>query len=349
MIIPRPYKGLLKRGILRVYREIPEAVGWPVFYMGISDRGLRETALAVKTIQSLEALPWPDTKCVVVAEDILAPFRGQRALWFLVQRNIWAKPDDVPDGHGYETADIYRFYTDGTVEREWGPVRHAFIKGTYDHLNITQSEFDARGVKDMCGSAHYQALPQAIQEFVRECRPTLQSGVWSIGYDLLTGKKFRGKDGRELDQAGAPAWELLTAFANIATPCGYRVWLRNENGFGNKAQRKLTGRKPILADVRYDRIYRTCEALGMIKEKRPHPRSGHLRFLWAKAGVDRRTLPDDPGERLRIRARRNVQPVYVRACWVGPDDWYDDGTYYEIDWGPRPPLMPDEKRRKRHD
>ncbi len=49
-----------------------------------------------------------------------------------------------------------------------------------------------------------------------------------------------------------------------------------------------------------------------------HKRRGHVRHLWKRAGVERSSLPENAGARLKLCVERDVKRIYVRPHWVGP-------------------------------
>lgn len=68
--------GLIKQGLINIYKNWFETVQWPVYVLGdksslgegeSSDSEHLETASAIKTLHQLDDIPWPDTQCIIVS------------------------------------------------------------------------------------------------------------------------------------------------------------------------------------------------------------------------------------------------------------------------------------------
>lgn len=129
----------------------------------------------------------------------------------------------------------------------------------------------------------------------------------------------------------------LEPFARLVSPCGYLLRSSIHEPYGPPVIRDDLWRQPFYTLINWDRLYRESEgACGTRAPPRPHDRHGHVRRLWKKAGIDRRTLPPSAAERLRLSEARKVPLVYVKECKVRPAVfWFDElAAHEESDWGP---------------
>ena len=119
------------------------------------------------------------------------------------------------------------------------------------------------------------------------------------------------------------------AIAAFLLPCFYCVRVTSEEHHKGKA-RVLNGFSiyRCLTPNRLHRVYQGVK--DAVYEVPPHPRRGHMRYHWARSGIDRHQLPSDMHERLELIERKRVTWSFVRATWVGDQSFRVDNLRYEV-------------------
>jgi hypothetical protein len=124
---------------------------------------------------------------------------------------------------------------------------------------------------------------------------------------------------------------IIYQWALLNHPCGYVVRSVKPSGFGRSAgQCRETASISFYTMVNFDRLYVEAKRGGVFIERRPGPRKAHHRHLWFRVGIDRHTLPRDPGERQAVSDQHRVPILWISDTWVGPSKFETDGWHHEI-------------------
>lgn len=331
-LIDRHTKRLLKE--LRVFlaRNHPDFCAFPEFFAPTDFRSTDEFVDSIDAVHTLEALPWPERPCILYAEGMNgfdffpAEFRelsdtaksvsafiidGDGSLWSLHARRV--RPTEVEIGTSLARGQVARVRFQSTP----GGIVDRMISAK---ANLRQWFDDAVATFSPPGTrvSERQAtqINQAIENFCESQVPRCEA-PW---------------------QVRNPAWQenvwdympsLVAAFANIVTPCHYRLKSYFTEPFGDQRTKQCFAHKPIFSLVKYDRVYRVATGCGE-HDVPPHFRRGHVRHMWLESGIDRLCLPPDPALRQRLAQERKVRRVVVSPCWVGQREFDDDGMHHEI-------------------
>jgi hypothetical protein len=121
-------------------------------------------------------------------------------------------------------------------------------------------------------------------------------------------------------------------FLPLCVPCHYRATSAFVDGFGRPSFRRKTRGKRIFGVIHWNRLHSiTSAATERTGDREPGWRRQHWRNLWYLAGIDRRTLPTSPAEKMRIIQEYAVPRTVVRRTWVGPRAGVSEGMPWELD------------------
>lgn len=334
-MIGKQWMRLLREGLLKLYKAYPVLVDFTVYYMATEKGKPMARGAAVRSMHELEFLPWPEDNCIVVSEEpymmahhndgtwgILLTFAVHSVAWLTQTQGVKLHGDSRATGEKIIT---YQIAMTGQRQIIWGE-GVAFMGMFRGEFSLSSLPEEMKEMREILSETGVTAFSAEYLNFFEACVPRVDGHVW---YGCSEGKS----PGLE------PGIILLSALANIATPCHYRV-LAQSQGFGSKAVRRAIQAKPFICIVAFDRLYTMQPTNGDGHPKTPHSRCGHIRHLWKEAGINRFALPQEPENRIRLVADRHVRRIYVHPTWVGRREYSADGIDYKIEGGETelPPL-----------
>jgi len=284
----------------------------PIFYLPWRPAPAKELAAATAAVNALDDIPWPDMPCIILAEDPVRSILGQSpGLWAHLPRDV-----SEPAGLPMYFMNTWTAWSDGP-----GALRAAqsppwvMHRRPADHTycaDLSDAEADISRVLQHFPT-HTAAQAQAYREYDASTRLPPSQGRW-LSCDMADYLTY-------LDTGQPPVVTdmppLLRHLFNLVTPCGYFVRSRFRHGFGTSSVKKLTRQKPIFSLIDADRLHNVYRESQPLISVTPHFRRGHLAWQWKRAGLNRLTLPRDPGARLLLRQRHQVESVYRPPTWVG--------------------------------
>lgn len=317
-MIGKRWMRLLREGLLDLYAECGQLRDHTVYYMALDEGHLATRAAAVRSLHTLEFLPWPEDSCIIAVEEPLMPTGDPPALAFIV-RSPLMRSLAIRAGYQMEEQDtsVLMHFTSTTAldGRRWQ--RFAPAIGGIRKIRIEPSN----RMEEICAGTAAVWGKERGEHFAKywsDCQPLDKTSMW-LG-------EAGGCNSVEITNS------ILSALSNLAIPCHYRV-LAQSNGFGNKATREAIRAKPFICIVAFDRLYTSQPGDGNGHPKTPHARCGHIRHLWKEAGLNRNALPPEPEKRLRLVADHHVRRIYVHPSWIGARTYAADGMEYEIQAG----------------
>lgn len=306
---------LLKRALVGLYQTNPETQAWPVFYVDVGNSTPAEVATMGKRIPDMPKTPWPCVPCVLGVRDCMAAATVA----------LGGRITSVEGGTSYEQ--FLGFQHDGKV-------RDALADCSMGLMAVTRWPigYDVLFTQTLPSGQHQAFRFQWVKtndlgKAGHSVSPTAPRWVAICDRSLFPDSKY-----------GDAVLKLLlglvsVALGNLNAPCQYRTVMRSKDGFGpaQDGVREATKGKPIFRVISRDRLYTEYEGSDAYGgEKRPHPRRGHHRRMWAEAGLDRNRLPDSVEQRDQIIQEHNVREIYIQPTWVGPRQFDVDGMQVEV-------------------
>ncbi len=322
MVIGKHWMRLLREGLLRLYSEFPTLRDCTVYYMATNEGDWTTRATAVRSLFSLEFLPWPEATCIIAVEEPQVHPTEPACLTLVARTSMsqYNAATSLSDAQTIET--LVSVAVAGNAGKSLiGEVGQLGVFRKHYTPEFASAEEAMEALRKRNPSIGH-TRGTAYAEYYANCMPLHEGDVWQ---GLLH------KDGKWTQNIEAGI-VVLSALANLAVPCHYRV-LAQSNGFGNKATREAIRAKPFICIVAFDRLYTTQSTDGDGPPKKPHARCGHIRHLWKEAGLNRNALPPEPEKRLRLVADRRVRRIYVHPTWVGARTYEADGLSYDIQGG----------------
>ncbi|MDX2197943.1 MAG: hypothetical protein SF069_03110 [Phycisphaerae bacterium] len=263
----------------------------------------------VLLLQAMTRFPWPSMKCCF--------------LW-LPQDDHTECAADIVDGEN-----IASFLFDAPLSWQTGLVKVRRLAGK---IGRTCRAWSRPG-------EYVWALEQKSGTFHGECLKAVEQMLLSEAekWEVLPHRATYNAADHVVSTAGDFALtlgtELCMKYAALAAPTGYRARLTVPPFGRGVARRMSTPQLQVLATINLDRLWSSSQEVGpSLNIRRPHTRRGHIKYQWARAGINRFTdLPSSPAERMRLAVDRDVKRVYCPPHWAGPRQFKLDGMTFDID------------------
>ncbi len=330
---------LIKETLMFLYNDNKKLMDIPVYFVPYQNQKPKAVGLAVKSLQTLPVIPWPDNRCIIIAEDMLTPILTNKEPFGVVAMVRASGLDNTLFNPGTNGTFIQGVYT-AVIKNRVVINKYRLVMMHMDdqakngmHHRLSDKEASiTRQIEKIKESDMIRMLldddEQRTQaatryaEYLRHAVPQDGEEFWAA-IDLFGDSK--------LLQPGLAA-DFLSYLHSIVVPCHYMVRSSFKNGFGQTGEmRRKTASKPIFSVVPYDRLYQSMPS-SMASEHHvsPHFRHAHIRHLWKLAGIDRFALPVDPGQRLLLVHQRNVKRILIPPMWVGESEWEDDDVDHKL-------------------
>lgn len=329
-MIDRQTQRFIKEGLLSIYRAYPKAIDYAVYYLPFEHHSFKEIGMSIRSMHGIPEIPWPEEDCIICTEDHVSTLLEHDVKLFIMilhTKDFKDRMNLIPKGEDCGVVEPMEFFNVALLPGAPGKspinimrkqITLVHREGTY-HCPVTDEYLQNKADQFPFATAEQKNRLQSYWKAVNA--PTFD-GIWVA--------KEMGLPNQ--DQMGL-ASDVLGYLANIVVPCHYFVKSEFEDGFGTRAQRRVTRGKPIFSVISYDRLHRTFldaddNYQGGTVE--PHFRRGHIRHHWKKAGINRHALPESPIERMKIVHQKHVERSYVSPMWVGKNVFSIDGVTHEI-------------------
>ncbi len=330
-MIDKPTQRFIKEGLLAIYRAYPEAMEYAVYYLPFEHHTFKEIGLSIRSMHGIPEIPWPEEDCIICTEDHISTLLEHDIKLFIMMLHTKKYKDRmncIPKAEDCGVIEPIEFFNVALVT----PAGKPFINITRKHLTLVHREgtFHCPMTEEYLANKAEQlpyatdAQKEKLKNYWKAINAPTFEGIW-VAKDMGLPNQ---------DQMGL-ASDVLGFLANIVVPCHYFVKSQFEEGFGTKAQRRVTRGKPIFSVISYDRLHRTFlqnddddDYQGDTVE--PHFRRGHVRHHWKKAGLNRQYLPISPIDRMKLVYKRHVERSYIPPTWIGEKVFSIDGVTHEI-------------------
>lgn len=292
-----------------------------IFWLtGGLERTFQEVDEVCKLVHATPHLPWPDKQCIIAAEGYPPP----GGLTLLAR-------------HGDTNGVTWMAIGTGGADmmRRTFTLEHCVLGSAVEYDKEHGAQWALDGMREAYERLHVRPGKEArMREWLSQIA---SSYIWGLPDNPV--QRFWTLKGAGIEGLSV-AHAMIQVLANLVAPCGYRMTQRRGRGIGNGKQEQRTRNTAILHHVAWDRLYK--ELIGdtetLAQPREPHDRSGHWRYLWKKAGIDRRTevAGKSVGQRIHLAWERRVSRVYVNPCWVGERHWCNNGDSFEIHSGDEP-------------
>lgn len=327
-MIDKRTQRFIKEGLLALYREYPDAIEFPVYYLPFEHSTFKEIGMSIRSMHGIPEIPWPEPNCIICTEDHISRLLEHEIQTFILmlhtdklkkRYNAYPKADDCGIIEPVEFFNVFTVPGNKTalqIQRKMITLVHR--EGVFQTA-VTEPYLE-RKAQQFPGATPTQQ--EKLKSYWRAVNAATMEGIWVA--------KEMGLPNQ--DQMGL-ASDVLGYLSNIVVPCHYFVRSHFDEGFGTKAQKRVTRCKPIFSVISYDRLYRTfiSEEHGEGDyEVQPHFRRGHVRHHWKRAGLNRLALPESPIERMKLVYKHHVARSYIPPMWVGESRFAVDGVTHEI-------------------
>jgi hypothetical protein len=326
------HQRLLKELLMEFYRTFPHAIDWPVYYVPWDDKGIPEARLAVRTMQALKEVPWPEDTCIVVAEESLSSivYEGDAdSLVAYAPIEMDHRPPNIDGLYYYMAVTI----EDGRIKfkRSFFGLRRLLINDqfvTASSLNV--DSFLGEVVRRL--EHEYQlktpVLRHRMKEFSRLLLPQSGREQWiAFGLDIDDERQIMRTKG---EVSPMTASDMFLHMSNMVFPSHYIVRSSFREGFGSPSMKKKTKGKPFFSVISFDRLYGALPQKDPEYQVRPHFRRRHPRHLWKKVGLDRFKLPKDPLARALLVEEHCVPTIIIPPMWIGNPEFATEGVDHRI-------------------
>lgn len=337
-MIGRIWQRLIRETMIKIYREQRTAFAkqFPVYYFAF-DGDLERVGLAVQALQEIPQIPWPDERCVILAEDVTLSLltddpQARGLVWMVYTKNLKALL-----GRAGTMELVYAGSTmllGGKVvfrPAEIYVLEHVNQRDYFDDFidpDVSKNRLLSQLI-ETCKKLGVHCTPERYSEYLDRVLVNDRDKECWIAFHHSVAKK---------PQPGLAA-DFLSYLANLAIPCHYMLKSRAKKGFGPTGEiRRLTKAKPIFSVIPHERLYKMLEGKGPEQEVSPHFRRGHIRHYWTKGipPLNRFFLPDSPVERIKLVHRHKIPRRYIHPTWVGNPNLEDEGFDFEIMRGEMP-------------
>lgn len=322
---------------MAIARDHPRAVDFTCYYLPLKDKDLPSVGRVVSGLHEIPVMPWPDDDCIVFAQDHISgaveTLSSVNMMIAIVHDSQYAaRFQMLPRTNEFETLDPIFVYTAYVTTKNQDAVRIRSEELLMVHItNFSRPEDDTT---EQMIERRLRSFDEEIPhyKFTNEEREQFRS-YWinSIPRGHECWISHKNGDRGESGQMGR-ATDILAYLSNIAAPCHYILETRFNEGFGQTgAMRRLTQQKPIFSVIAWSRLYREVVVPNSGgREVESHPRRGHIRHHWRKAGLIRYLLPVDPIERMLLVYRRRVPRSYIPPTWVGQDVFVERDVTHRV-------------------
>lgn len=328
-MIDKRTQRFIKEGLLAIYHQYPEAIEYTVYYLPFEHHTFKEIGLSIRSMHGIPEIPWPEEDCIICTEDHVSTLLEHDVQLFIMMLHTKKYKDRVnavPKAEDCGIIEPIEFFNVLLMTPAGKPI----ISISRKQVTLVHREgtFDCSVTEEYLTNKAEQ-FPYAT-DVQREKLKSYWKAVNAPSFEGIWIAKEMGLPNQ--DQMGL-ASDVLGYLANIVVPCHYFVKSEFEEGFGTKAQRRVTRGKPIFSIISYDRLHRTFlkdddDYQGGTVE--PHFRRGHVRHHWKKAGLNRHALPISPLERMKLVYKHHVERSYVPPTWIGENVFSIDGVTHEI-------------------
>lgn len=339
-MIDKSSQRFIKEGLIRIYKDMPEALSYPVYYLPLNDpadpENIKQLGLTIHALHGIPHLPWPDDNCIICTEDHLTAILGKDTTLFLFivrekEHSFLIDLDSVIDN--VEHFKMYALFIN--------PITRG-MESFNQSITMSHSRIDAIVPETISAANQLIQLRNLVKtpqesEQIRQYWHSYSQYKYTSAWLAQSSKERVTREFRDIEYQSSKtptmglASDILASLSNIAVPCHYFVRSRFKDGFGTSSLRRVTKEKPIFSVISYNRLYRTfIEPSGDVNEITPHFRRGHIRYFWQKSGINRFALPDNPFERLKIAQIQKVERIYVTPSWVGEKFYLRNGIEHEI-------------------
>lgn len=332
---------LIKEGLLAIYREHPHLVHSTVYYLPLGDKPLEEIGASINVMHQLNTIPWPDTSCIICAEDHVAQLVLPNELRTLILLVRDARLSDryrrVPRADHVDAVEPIQAYM-SVLQVSKNAIRVWNDNITLSHMTgivTTDKYLDQRAIEISALSLQrgFDGIPYNVDEIQNRLKKYWRA---QIGTGLACGWHAHTLGGQShflsTQNGMGLAADILGYLSNIVFPCHYVLKSRFADGFGPPKIRRIMQSKPIFSVISYERLFaeysKTARHTGY--EVSPHQRRGHLRWYWQKALINRMSLPRRAEDRLKIAIEKRVPNTYIHPAWVGERTFEDGDIRHEI-------------------
>ncbi len=329
-MIDRQTQRFIKEGLLAIYRAYPKAMEYAVYYLPFEHSSFGEIGMSIRSMHGIPEVPWPEEDCIICTEDHVSTLLEHDIKLFIMilhTKEFKDRMNLIPKDEDTGIVEPMEFFNVAMLP---GAPGKSVINVSRKQITLVHREGTFR-----CPMTEEYLQTKANQfPYATDKQKKKLIGYWKAvnapSFDGIWVAKEMGLPNQ--DQMGL-ASDVLGYLANIVVPCHYFVKSNFEDGFGTKAQKRVTRCKPIFSVLSFDRLHRTFmpddEDCGDGTVE-PHFRRGHIRHLWKKSGLNRHALPNSPGERMKLVHKHRVERVYIPPVWVGENIYSVDGVTHEI-------------------